>query len=129
MPYVTQAQLIERFGERELIQLTDRLNMPPIAIGEAIVAAAIADAEGLVTPPILSRMAADVARYYLHGKAAEKDGPVHRAYLEAVRWLESVSKGIVQIDAAGVTPAPAGGGAVRVSTADRVFTRDSLKGM
>jgi len=143
MAYVTQAQLETRFGTRELIQRTDRASTPPATIDADVVAAAIADAEALVdsylgkiyslplsvVPPILTRYAADLAMYYLMGEAAEKDGAWHRAYREAMAWLADVSKGIVSIDAEGITPAPVGGGAVRTSTADRVFTRESLRGM
>tara|TARA_R100001129_G_scaffold173048_1_gene144165 strand:+ start:341 stop:772 length:432 start_codon:yes stop_codon:yes gene_type:complete len=143
LTYVTQQQLIDRFGEKELIQLTDRVNRPATTIDDTVVDGAIADAVALVdgyvgkvyklpvspVPTVLTRMSADIARYYLHGKSADKDGPVHRAYLEAVAWLKDVSKGLVSIDADGVVSAPAGGGSIRAKTGDRVFTRDSLKGM
>lgn len=143
MTYVTKQQLIDRFGERELIQLTDRTNKPATTIDDTVVTGAITDAQALadgylgkvyalplaVTPPVLTRISADIARYYLHGKSADKDGPVHRAYLEATSWLKDVSRGLVQIDADGVAPAAAGGGSIRAKPADRVFTRDSLKGM
>lgn len=143
MTYVTQAQLETRFGTDLLIKRTDRTNTPKTTIDTTVVAAAIADAEALVdgylgkvyalplsvVPPILTRVAGDVAIYYLMGDTAEKDGSWHRAYREAMAWLADVSKGIVSIDAEGITPAPQGGGAVRTSVADRVFTRDSLSGM
>lgn len=143
MTYVTQQQMIDRFSERELIQLTDRTNKPATTIDDIVVAGAIADAQALVdgylgkvyqlplalTPPVLTRISADIARYYLHGKSADKDGPVHRAYLEATSWLKDVSLGMVQIDAEGVAPAQAGGGSIRAKPADRVFTRGSLRDM
>lgn len=143
MAYVTQQQLIDRFGAAPLIERTDRANNPPTTIDATVVTAAIGDAAGLidgylgkiyalplsVTPPILTRMAADIAYYYLLGDSVAQDSAEHRAYKEAIRWLSEASKGIVSIDAAGVTPEPQGGGAVRTSTGDRVFTRDSLSGM
>lgn len=143
MTYVTKQQLIDRFGERELIQLTDRTNRPATTIDDDVVDGAVTDAEALVdgyigkvyelplssAPAVLTRISADIARYYLHGKSADKDGPVHRAYLEAKGWLRDVSRGLVQIDAEGITLAAAGGGSVRAKPADRVFTRASLKDM
>lgn len=143
MTYVTKQQLIDRFGERELIQLTDRANRPATTVDETVVAEAIRDAEAVVdgyvgkvyqlpmtsAPAVLTKISADIARYYLHGKAADKDGPVHRAYSEAIAWLKDVSRGLVQIDADGVAPAAAGGGSIRAKPADRVFTRTSLKDM
>jgi len=141
--YVTKQQLIDRFGEKELIQLTDRSNVPPSTVNDTAVSGAIGDAEALVdgyvgktyqlplsaVPIGLTRTSADIARYYLHGKAADKDGPVHRAYLEAIAYLKDVSRGLIQLDAEGIAPAAAGGGLIRAKTGDRVFTRDSLKDM
>lgn len=143
MAYVTQQQLIDRFGATPIIERTDRTSTPPEEIDTDVVNAAIGDATGLidsylgkiyalplsVTPPILTRMAADIAFYYLLGDSVAQDSAEHRAYKEAIRWLTDVSKGVVSIDAEGITPAPQGGGAVRTSPGDRVFTRDSLKGM
>jgi phage gp36-like protein len=143
MPYVTQAQLVTRFGSDLLIRRTDRSNTPKTTIDTDVVMAAIADAEALVdgylgkvyalplsvVPPILTRVAGDIAIYFLMGDTAEKDSSWHRAYREAMAWLADVSKGLIQLDEEGVAPAQTGGGAVRTSPGDRVFTRDSLKGM
>lgn len=142
MAYVTLQDLIDRFGQDELIQLTDRANVPPTTVDETVVGKHIADAEALIdshvgrryqlpleaVPPVLTKYAADLARYFLHGDAAEKDSPVERNYREAVRWLELVSKGAIVIENAGVIPADAGGGQVQSSGPERVFTRDSLEG-
>lgn len=141
MAYATQQDLIERFGATELIQLTDKVNKPASTIDELTVGRAIFDAEArinsyvgkaaqlplTVVPPYLAKVTCDLARYFLHGKAAEKDGPVERAYDEAVDWLKDVSKGLVSLDAEGVSPVQAGGGSVKASAPDRVFTRDSLR--
>jgi len=143
MPYVTQAQLETRFGADLLIKRTDRTNTPKTTIDTSVVAAAIADAESRVdgylgkvyalplsvVPPILTRVAGDIAMYYLMGDTAEKDGSWDRAYREAMAWLVDVSKGLVQVDEEGIAPAQTGGGAVRTTPGDRVFTRDSLRGM
>ena len=52
-------------------------------------------------PQILVKYACDIARYYLHGKAAEKDDAVSRGFNEAVAWLVNVSKGLVALEANG----------------------------
>jgi phage gp36-like protein len=143
MAYATQQDLIDRFGERELVQLTDRVNKPATTIDDVVVDRAIGDAEALAdgylakayalplvaVPLVLTKVTCDVARYYLHGKAAEKDGPVLRAYAEATAWLRDVSRGLVVLDVGGEAAAPVGGGAVRTSGPERVFTRDSLCGL
>ncbi len=142
MTYVTKQGLIDRFGSLELIQLTDRINRPPTTIDDTVVNRAISDAAAEIdsylakvyelplaaVPDILQKRAADMARYFLHGKAAEKDDPVSIAYRDAVAWLRDVAKGLVEIDTGGEKPAPAGGGAIRTARPNRVFTRDTLRG-
>lgn len=142
MAYVTIAQLEERFGTDLLIRRTDRINRPATEMDTVVVEAAIADAEALVdgylakayalplsvVPPILARVAGDIAIYYLMGDAAEKDGSWHRAYREAMAWLADVSKGLIQLEADGVAPSPSGGGAIRTNTPARPLTADSMKG-
>jgi len=142
MAYVTLDQLEARFGTDLLIRRTDRFNRPPTTIDTVVVAATIADAEALidgylakayalplsVVPPILARVAADIAIYYLMGDTAEKDGSWHRAYREATAWLTDVSKGLIQLEAAGVAPGPSGGGAVQANTPERPLTAATMKG-
>ncbi|WP_411037639.1 gp436 family protein [Shinella sp. BYT-45] len=141
MTYATQQDLIDRFGETELIQLTDRVNIPVSTVDPVVVGRALDDASALIdsyltkvvklplanVPDVLVKTAADIARYYLHGKAAEKDSPVTTAYNQAVAWLRDVSRGLVELSAGGETPAPAGGGSVKAVAPNRVFTRDTLR--
>ena len=141
--YATQDDLIERFGEKPLIQLTDRTNIPAAAIDAGVVTAALTDATALIdgylaklytlplsaVPPVLTRIAGDIAWYYLNGERAEKDGPEFRNYQIAVKWLQDVAKGVVTLEADGVPTEEAGGGSVRVAAPTRIFSRDSLKGL
>lgn len=142
MPYATRQDLIDRFGELELVQLTDRENVPPSTIDDTVVDGAIADATGFIdgylrkvyalplasVPANLVKLTADVARFYLHGKAAEKDSPVAIAYGQAQSWLRDVSKGLVQLDVDGSAAQAAPGSAGRVTGSDPVFTRHTLSG-
>lgn len=142
MTYAVKQDLIDRFGEKELRELTDRTNRPPTTIDDTVIGRALADATALIdgyiakkyslplvtVPDILVKVAADIARYFLHGKAADKDSPVTTAYNQAVAWLKDVAKGLVELDDGGEIPEPAGGGAIKTSAPDRVFTRDSLRG-
>ncbi|MEH3093370.1 MAG: DUF1320 domain-containing protein [Agrobacterium cavarae] len=141
MTYATQQDLVDRFGATELVQLTDKVNKPVSTIDPVPVDRALSDATGLIDgylgklyrlplsaiPPVLKKTACDIARYYLHGKAAAKDTPVAIAYGEAVSWLKDVSKGLVTLDVEGVAPAQSGGGSVKASAPGRIFTRDSLR--
>jgi phage gp36-like protein len=143
MTYCTKQDLIDRFSERELIQLTDRTNVPASVIDDTVVGRAIGDAESLAdgymgkvytlplatTPPVLTKLVADVARFYLHGEGVEKDSPVRIAFNDAVSFLVNVSRGLVQLTDAtsGDTPAAAGGGQVQVQAPEKTFSRDSLR--
>ncbi len=141
MTYATQQDLIDRFGNTELVQLTDKVNKPASVIDPTPVARALNDASAFidgylkkvtklplnVVPPVLTKTASDIARYYLHGKAADKDSPVTRAYTEASKWLVDVSRGLVELTDNGEAPAASGGGSVKASAPNRVFTRDSLR--
>lgn len=141
MSYATQQDLVDRFGEEELIQLTDRTNIPVSTIDPTPIERALTDAAAMIdgylaklyrlplatVPPILTKMACDIARFYLYGKAAEKDDAISRGYNEATRWLENVSKGLITLEAEGVPSPQAGGGTVKASAPGRVFTRDSLR--
>ncbi|PKR90873.1 DUF1320 domain-containing protein [Pleomorphomonas diazotrophica] len=143
MAYATLQDLIDRFGRTELVQLTDRTNKPASTIDESVVARALTDAEATINgyvarryqlpltsvPEALTKKACDIARYYLHGKAADKDSPVYLAHKEATTWLQDVAKGLVVIEAEGIAPAAAGGGVIRANPSGRVFTRQSLRDM
>ncbi|TIY05322.1 MAG: DUF1320 domain-containing protein [Mesorhizobium sp.] len=142
MTYAVKQDLVDRFGATELIQLTDRTNVPPSMIDDVVVGRALADADGVVdgyigkqyklplsvVPPVLVKIAADLARYYLHGEAADKDSIVSRNFAAAIAWLKDVSKGLILIEEQGEPPEQAGGGAIKTSAPNRVFTRDTLRG-
>lgn len=141
MPYATQQDLVDRFGEEELIQLTDRTNIPVSTLDPVVVGRALNDASAFIdsyltkvvklplvaVPEVLVKTASDIARYYLHGKAADKESPVTRAYSEATAWLRDVSRGLVELSSEGETPPAAGGGSVKAVAPNRVFTRDTLR--
>ncbi|WP_428429536.1 gp436 family protein [Pararhizobium sp.] len=141
MGYATKQDLIDRFTEKELIQLTDTVNRPATTIDDTPVNRALGDADALidgylaklyrlplsVVPKVLTKTACDIARYYLHGKAADKDSPVTTAFKQAESWLKDVAKGVVTLDVEGVAPVQAGGGSVKASAPGRIFTRDSLR--
>ena len=149
-PYVSEQNLIDRFGESELAQLTDTVNRPASTVDAARVAAAIRDASALIDsyivartplplntiPPVLTRVAGDIARYYLHGSRADGDHPATMRYRDALSWLKDVAKGTVQLESGGPDggasgrpdgdPEPSQGGANHKGR--RVFTDESLRG-
>jgi len=99
MGYATQADLVTRYGERELIQVTDKAKPPTGDMDEAVVARALADADAeidarigirysvplTVTPSIIVDSACRIARYKLHeDRATEK---IRQDYEDALRFL------------------------------------------
>lgn len=105
MPYATQAQMIDRFGQPELIQLTDRDGSAG-AIVAAVLDAALLDADeeidsylrGVRALPLASpiperlvRVACDLARYHLYDDHAPEG--VRTRYQDGIRWLRDVASG------------------------------------
>lgn len=121
MDYATVADMIARFGERELVDLTDLVNIPPSTVDAGRVAVKLGDAQAfvdgyvgqvyrlpligckkpptapnapptLVPPPVLTRLTCDLARYYLHDDLAPEN-EVYRRFKAAVKELEAISTG------------------------------------
>lgn len=137
MTYATQQNLLDRYGEQELIELTDRANLG--VIDAAVLAQALADADAEIngylagryalplatTPVVLVRAACDIARFNLHKDAAPE--LVQKRRDDAVKFLALVGQGKIGLglDAAAET-APATGGPQHAGGA-RVFDRGSLQ--
>jgi len=132
MPYVTQQQLVARFGEEELIQLTDRANVG--AIDAAVLNQAIADAGAEIdgylagryqlplaqVPSVIALYCGDITRYRLYDDAARDE--VRKRYEDAMKFLRLVSEGKVRLGAD--EPAAPAAGSVQMETSGRVFGRD-----
>lgn len=135
--YATQQDLIDRFGETEVAQLSDRTTNGA-AIDPVVVASKLADADAeidaylqakytlplAVVPPVLARIACDIARYHLYDDRATDQ--VTARYKDAIRFLENLAKGAVSL---GTDPSttPASSGAPEHFTGTPVFNRDTLK--
>ncbi|HMS05352.1 MAG TPA: DUF1320 domain-containing protein [Burkholderiaceae bacterium] len=122
MSYATQADMVDRFGEAELVQRTNRLT-GGTAIDTVVLGRALADADAEVngylavryamplaaTPPVITRVACDLARYYLHDDKVPDT--VRQRYEDAVALLKRLAAGDVTLgpDAAAPPPAAAPG--------------------
>ncbi|MGH6879283.1 gp436 family protein [Hypericibacter sp.] len=138
MTYAVKQDLIDRFGLVELVQLTDRTNVPQTTVDDTVVGRALADADQTIdgylqsaglqlplapVPALLVRLACDIARYFLH-----KDGPtdvVRKNYEDALKMLRDIANGTIQLQVAGQAPAVSGG-AVQIDAPDRTFSRETL---
>lgn len=115
--YCTQADIEDRVGQAELLQLTDRARLGQI--DAVTVARAIADAsaeiDGYVAaryalpfsavPPVLVRVAVDIAVYNLFSnrRGGGVIDDIRNRYKDVVRLLENIASGKVQL---GQTPEP-----------------------
>lgn len=141
MAYCTLADMVERFGQAEIIKLTDRDKPYTNAIVEPVLQSAIADASELIdsylngryplplspVPKPVVRYCAELARYYLYTQKPPEE--VSERYKAAIKWLESVAKGTIKLGASDLTPESPKPGSPRFTGASRTFRRDSLKGM
>lgn len=136
--YATQADMTTRFGVDELVQATDLADPSTGAINVATLEAALADAQSeidsylatrytlpLASPPaVLTRLACDMARYYLWRENPSE--AVAQRYQDAVAFLKNVAKGLAALDVVVPTDAPATTGGPAFTAPPRVFTRQTL---
>lgn len=160
MQYATVQDMVGRFGETEMIQLTDPDNL---AVQAARVERMLGDAQAYadafvgrvynlplagcakpasvpgapverVCPPQLTRIACDVARYYLYDQLA----PEHEVYLRykaAEKELQAIANGNAVLacpwgGAPGdlIASDPLAGGEVLYHFSPRSVTDDTLRG-
>ncbi len=138
-PYCTKADILTEISEEELIGLTDDESAG--VVNDVRVTAAIAKADGEIDsycgavtevpfttiPPIIKEKSKTIAIYYLYGRRSAIPETRKKNYDDTVAWLELVAEGKVSIGtvaAADVT----GGNEVSVSSGERIFTRDKMKG-
>ncbi len=139
MAYATLQDLITRFSERRLIQLTDRFQPPAQVIDETVTAEALKHAGDLIdgyvraayalplspVPPILNGLACDIAYFRLFQEPTDE---ARKRYDDAQRTLRDISAGKIKL--------PVEGGAEPASRSDvivrqgnpRLFSRPSMGG-
>ncbi len=138
--YATQGDMEDRFGQAELLKLTDRSDPPSGQIDADVVARALSDADAEINgylasrytlplatvPAVLARISCDLARYYLYDDWTNE--AVRARYEDSVRLLKGIAEGKVAlgIDPATQSPVTPSGAASSISTG-RVFSRDSMK--
>lgn len=110
--YATIADLVRRYGEAEIQQLTDRLDPPAGAIDAVVAERALLDADAEIdaylaarysvpmtpAPAVIGRLACDIARFRLWEDRASDE--VRRRYEDARRVLEAIAAGRVSFAAA-----------------------------
>ena len=139
MAYATVEDMVARFSELEVIQLTDR-NQDGL-IDEDVAAVALADATAEIdaylgrfkrpftdVPPILKRLCCDIARYRLTAANGVliTDEIRNRYKIDVLDLLCAMAKGEVQlgVDDSGEEVAAGEDGIVIVNGKNKVFGRD-----
>ncbi|SMH62535.1 gp436 family protein [Azospirillum agricola] len=139
MPYVTKADLVRRYTETKLRQLTDREAPYTGAIVDTVLEQAIASADSVidghlsgrytlpltVVPPLLTDVAARLAVAALHVDTAPEK--ITADCQAAIRTLRDIAAGTVQLDVGGVEAAPAAPAGIEVDAAPRAFGRENLR--
>jgi phage gp36-like protein len=129
-------------GERELIQLTDRADVPTGEIDAALVADALQAASALIdgyvgaqyrlplpeVPPMLADLACDLARHRLYPTTPPEF--VQKRHDQAMKTLRDVADGRVKLPIAdGAAAEPPGRDQVMVIQSEpRRFSRSSMEG-
>jgi len=139
MSYAAKANMIARFGEPEVIAVTDRTGALDV-IDDAVLASALSEADAEIdpylaprhvlplasVPKILTGFACDIARYRLSGAGVTETDAVRLRYKDAIKFLESVAAGRIGLglDVANNVAQPAN--SVQFSTPNsRAFDRSS----
>lgn len=139
MTYAAKQDMIDRYGEQPLIELTDRETPLTGAIVDDVLDRALFDADALIdsyiarrydlplaaTPGVLIQHAAAIAYHSLHrGRYPEE---VRTAFEDAMKFLTALSSGAAVLDVGGDEPQSAPADA-RVEGPERIFSREEMKG-
>lgn len=139
--YCSLEDMRTRFDHTELIQLTDKDGSAGDVV-ESVLSHAITDAcatiDGYIggryklplvnAPSVLTRTACDLARYYLYDDQLGDEHQVTKRYQSAIRYLEQVSAGKVQLGIHTPSSAPSTTNTAIVDSAGSVFARERSKG-
>lgn len=141
MTYCTIQQLTDRYSASILVRLTDIDDVPTGVVDTDKVDRAIADTDALIDgsvsvryqlpldplPAIIVDLALQIAIYKLHTETASEK--ITADYKMALAALDKISTGKVRLKANAVEAPTAGGSSITVVAPDRIFNRDSLKGL
>lgn len=132
--YATKQDMIDRFGEEQLIELTDRAEPLTGEINDAVLNAALVDASATidsyiarryklplgVVPAVLTSRCMTLAWYALHrGRHTEE---TRADYMDATDYLRQLSNGTAVLDVAGSEP-PSAHAQARAISSGRTFSR------
>jgi phage gp36-like protein len=132
--YATRDDMIKRFGEEEIILLTDQ-DANAGVIDDGVLNQALADASAEVdgylggrytlplpsAPAVLVRICCDIARYLLHDEHAPER--IEKRYDDSVKFLKSLAKGEIGLGIPDEGDASPSNNTAQISSDGRVFGR------
>lgn len=138
MPYATLTNLVEQFGDSEVLALTDRNNDGVADV--SVYGMALQRASNTIDSYIVSRyplplsvvpdqlvdLCCDIARYKLCGAGVTETEEIRNRFKDAIKMLELIRDGKVDIGLTVAGAAPAENASVRVVGGSRTFTHGSL---
>jgi len=140
MAYSTETDILDQLDEDILIQLTDDADTGEV--DDDKVSRAIADADAEIdsycgvrhtvpfstVPAVILKLSVDIAIYNLY--ARRKGAPEDRKtrYDNAIRFLKDVAKGLATLGGDDPDGTPPESHKPDIDQADRIFTRDKMKG-
>ncbi len=137
MTYATKENMVDQFGEQELIMLTKADE----AIDDDVLNRVLLDADALINgylaskyslplstvPEMLTLIASDIAYYRLQAEGASETS--QKRYNDAIKMLRDIADGKIKVPSvAGLEPADTSNEAVMEAIPDRLFSSESLKG-
>ena len=136
MPYATQTDIIERYGEEELVIASDRDGdgeIDPEAVSKAvndasdeidIYLAARYDLPLSTVPGVLKRLCADIALYRLSSDRGTATDEKRLRYEDAVKLLKLMAEGTVALGLPKEDESDDLQSGIEVSAPDRQFPHD-----
>lgn len=140
MSYATLQDLNDQFDEREVIALTDRDGdgVPDASVVAKALLRASNDIDSYiaarfslplsVVPDKLTDLCCDIARYKLCGSGVTETEEVRNRYKDALKALELIRDGKLDIGLTVAGAAPAPHSSVQVSAPSRVLNSAALSG-
>lgn len=141
MAYCTLQQLTDRYGERLLLDVSDRGDAPATEIDAALIARAIADADAEIdgylrgggyalplsgVPPMLTDLSLRLSIYKAHAHVVGEK--IRRDYEDALRTLKLIADRTIRLDLDGAEPESSGASEVIMSDTERPITVKTMKG-
>lgn len=139
MAYANSENIIKRYGEEEVIELTDMSATGEV--DEDVLNEALTDAHDLINsyvgkrhklplttvPSLLVRLNCELARYYLYQKSSVPD-EIQKSYDACLKTLSDISKGVIWLgEELDDKPKPADD-VVFISGNDEMFSKKSMVG-